>query len=389
MSQLPHSLRITVLHNNDFHAFSPDAHNFASVADVENAAHGIARALAGRGHVVQVIGLDAAEVLEVVATLAADPPDLVFNLCESLAGETRHEPVLPALLDLVGIPYTGSGPESLSLALRKERCKEILKVRGIPTPAAVLLDRPAIDEVLLPFPLIVKPAWEDASVGIHNDSVVRDHAALTAAVRRILGDLDQPALVEQFVDGREIYVSLLGNEPPKALPMHEIDFTDLPAGLPRIVSYDAKWAPASPECVGTRPVRCIIDESARLQVERVAREAFVALELRDYARIDLRLAPDGTPFVIDINPNCDLSDGAGFSRAAGFAGLDYPALVERVAWTAWERAHHARSPRARIRPRNVVPLARQAPLGGGPAAGAGRPAEPGGAGLTGRTVHVR
>ncbi|HEX2569931.1 MAG TPA: D-alanine--D-alanine ligase [Polyangia bacterium] len=388
MSRPPHSLRITVLHNNDFHAFSPDAHNFASVADVENAAQGIARALLGRGHAVQVVGLDAAEFLSVVASLAADPPDLVFNLCESLAGETRHEPVLPALLDLVGIPYTGSGPEALSLALRKERCKEILQARGIPTPAAVLLDHPAIDEVALPFPLIVKPAWEDASVGIHNDSVVQDRAALAAAVRRTLGELEQPALVEQYVEGREIYVSLLGN-PPEALPMHEIDFTDLPAGLPRIVSYDAKWAPESPECVGTRPVRCLIDEPARLRVERVARAAFAALELRDYARIDLRLAPDGTPYVIDINPNCDLSDGAGVSRAAGFAGLDYPSLVERVVWTAWERAHHARSPRARIRPRSLLPLARETHLAGGPATGAGRPAEPGGAGLAGRAVHAR
>jgi D-alanine-D-alanine ligase len=202
-------------------------------------------------------------------------------------------------------------------------------------------------DVDLPFPLIVKPTCEDASVGISSTSVVHDSDSLTSAVERVLREHAQPALVEQFIDGREVYVSLLGNHPPAALPFHEIDFSDLPDGLPKIVTYAGKWDSDSPEFHGTRPVRCDLDEPTRARVEHVARAAFRALDLRDYARVDVRLARDGTPFVIDVNPNCDLSDGAGFSRAAGFAGLDHPALVEQVCLSALERHAHAGATPAR------------------------------------------
>ena len=286
------SLRIVVLYNNDFLACDPDAHDQTSRADVQNAASGIAQALASRGHFASLRGVDSVDLFATLAELAAEPPDLVFNLCESLAADARHEPVVPSLLELAGIPYTGSGPLALALALRKDRCKDVLRSRGVPTPPSVTIaSLDALDELGMGYPLIVKPTREDASVGIHASSVVHDLPSLRTAVARVIEELAQPALVEQYIEGREIYVSLLGNETPTCLPFHEIDFSDLPAELPRIVSYTAKWEPSSVESIGTRPVRCIVDEPTRLAIERAARAAFAALELSDYARVDVRLEP--------------------------------------------------------------------------------------------------
>jgi D-alanine-D-alanine ligase len=342
MSRSSPPLRIVVLHNSDYSNCGPDDDvGFSARADVENAAQGVADALVSRGHRADVVGIDLPEIAEVIDAVAGDPPDLVFNLCESLRGDSRHEVVVPSLLELIGVPYTGSGPTTLGLALRKDRTKVLLRARGVPTPEGQVLETPG-DECRLPFPLIVKPTREDASVGISSSSVVHDPAALAAAVKQVNDELSQSALVERYVEGRELYVSLLGNAPPEPFPLHEIDFSAMPDGLPNIVTYNGKWEPTSQEFLGTRPTRCNLDETVRLRVVRAAREAFDALELSDYGRVDIRLARDNTPYVIDVNPNCDLTDGAGFSRAAGYGGMSYPALIERVCLVALERHRNVR-----------------------------------------------
>jgi len=152
---------------------------------------------------------------------------------------------VPLVLELLGIPFTGSPPEVLSFALRKDRVKQRLEAAGIPTPSGRIL-RPG-DWCELPFPLIVKPVREDGSVGISRASVVRDHGELARAVHAVTTSLRQPALVEQFIDGRELNVALLGHPTPRVLPLSEIDFSTLPAEVPRIVSYEAKWASGSVE----------------------------------------------------------------------------------------------------------------------------------------------
>ncbi|MSP61111.1 MAG: ATP-grasp domain-containing protein [Myxococcales bacterium] len=349
-------LRVLLLHNTDFSNLPPEDPAYSSGADVEIAARGVAGALARRGHHPVVDGLDCAGIGRLIRLLSDDPPDVVFNLCESLRTDARHEVVLPALLDLMGVPYTGSGPVALGIALRKDRAKALLRDSGVPTPDAVTLTSVA-GECGLPFPLIVKPTREDASVGISSASVVHDRAALDAAVAHVVHALHQPALVERFIEGRELYVSLLGNDPPSALPMHEIDFTDLPAGLPRIVSYSGKWDPTSPEFLGTRPTRCFLSDAVRLRVERAAQSAFKALDLADYGRVDVRLAADDTPYVIDVNPNCDLTDGAGFSRAGGYSGLSYEQLVERICLVALERHRNAQPHRTAAPPAALVDAA--------------------------------
>jgi D-alanine-D-alanine ligase len=331
-------LRVIVTHNRDFAA--ADDPEFASRADVENAARDVARALASRGYAVETLAVPEAplDAVALVAEVVARKPDLVFNLCESLAGDARHEVVLPALFELAGVRYTGSGPLALATALRKDRTKAMLRAHGVPTPpSAVSLDG-TLPRELPPLPCIVKPAREDASTGIWLRSVVKTARELRARVAEVHARYRQPVLIEEFIRGRELYVSLLGNgDTLQALPMHEVDFSDMPAGAPHIVTYDGKWDPSSREYKGTRSMRAEVTDAVRARCAEAARAAFVALELSDYARVDLRLAADGTPFVIDVNPNCDLSDGAGVCRAASFGGLTYPELIDRVVAAAMAR----------------------------------------------------
>ena len=193
----------------------------------------------------------------------------------------------------------------------------------------------------LRFPVIVKPAREDASVGISSASVVGAQGALEQRIAHVLEHYRQPALVEEFIEGREIYVSILermGQE-PQVFPFFEIDFSDMPTDRPRIVSFEGKWVEDSVEYKGTRPVRCEgLRPEVRACVAKTALDAFRATGLRDYARMDIRLSTDGVPYVIDVNPNCDLSDLAGgYSRAAKAAGLSYKELIMRIAELALAR----------------------------------------------------
>ena len=335
------SPRIVVIYNRDFEGAEADPENRAR-EDVENVASHLVEVLAGRGAAVTPLGVydDVAAALDEIRALE---PDVVFNLCESICGDSRFEPLLPMLLEKDGIPFTGSGSLGLTLALHKPKAKEILRARGVPTPEAVLVTS-AEQPVDLPFPLIVKPSREDASVGIYSASVVSDAAAVAARVAHVVSQYRQPALVERYIDGREIYVSLLGRAdgPPDALPFFEIDFSGLPPDRPRIVSFEGKWVETSVEYAGTKPVRCDLPADVGARVIEAARGAWAALELRDYGRVDIRLAADGTPYVIDVNPNCDLSaDAGGFSRAAKAAGLTYDDVAFRILELALSRRHHA------------------------------------------------
>lgn len=279
--------------------------------------------------------------LDFVDALRRMQPDLVINLCESLAADSRGEMVIPCLLDMLGIPYTGSPALSLGLALHKPKAKELLRARGVSTPPFAVVER--LEDawtVDLPYPLIVKPAREDASVGVDFDSVVHDRASLARIAEEVLRTFEQPALVEQFIPGREIYVPLLGNAPRRALPLTEIHFGKTFENRPNIVSYKAKWEADSPECRDSPSGLCVLgDEALEARLVRTAMDAFTALDCLDYGRVDLRVSPEGVPYVIDINPNCDLHPSAGFAKAAAAAGMDYPTLAARLVEIALERTH--------------------------------------------------
>jgi D-alanine-D-alanine ligase len=333
--------RIVVLHNTDFdaelHAAGLDA------SSVKNAAEAVRDGLRAAGMSAELMGLHGLELLEVVRALAADRPDVVFNLCESLAGEARHEPALPAVLDLHGLAYTGTDAVGLALSLFKHRTKDVLHGRGVSTPPHLLI-RNAADLERLPlasldYPWFVKLANEDASVGIIADNVARDAAGLVRRARALFEEFKSPLLAERYVDGREVNVSLLGwGDHVEVMPVHEIDFSAMPADRPRIVSYAAKWDEAHVDYAGTKPVPMRASDDLLGAIRRTARAAWDAIGLRDYGRIDLRVDAAGTPWVIDVNPNCDLSPDAGAARAAQAAGLDYPAFVAKIATSAWRRA---------------------------------------------------
>ncbi len=333
---------IVVLFNRDFEGAEADPENRAR-EDIRNVADGVIDALVSNGFSVTPIGVTR-DVQTAVAEVVKAAPIVAFNLCESLHGDNRFESLLPMLLELAGVPYTGTGPLGLALALHKDRAKDTLRARRICTPEAMVF-RSSADLVgdVLPFPLIVKPSREDASVGISAASVVHDRAALVAQVTLLLDRYRQPVIAEQFIEGREIYVSMLQKPDGgiQILPLHEIDFAAMPADRPRIVSFEGKWVEDSVDYKGTRSVACGgLDAQTESALHQTAAATFAALDLRDYGRVDFRVTADGTPFVIDVNPNCDLSTIAGFARAARAAGMSYETLILRLLDLALLRRPH-------------------------------------------------
>ena len=317
-------MRIVVLHTAE-----------ALEAPVDPVIEQVRAALESAGHVPSPLAVGS-DVEPVISGLRAAAPDLVFNLAESFGGKSALESNVAALLNLLDLRYTGSSPAGLLLAGDKTLTKKILRLHDIRTPEFATLYRGALDWAGdLAFPLIVKPPQEDASIGITSSSLVRDLKELFSKIDELQAEFHGPVLVEEFVDGREFYVGVLGNARPEALPLIELDFSALPAGRPRIASWEAKWgedgAGAGVEFAGTKSIFAedVADDMvARMQA--IAVGSFQALRLRDYARIDLRVGPDGAVHVIEVNPNCYLEREGEFARAAVRAGLTYEGLISRI-----------------------------------------------------------
>lgn len=334
--------RIVVLYNTDYDAEQAD-HTGLDVTSVRESARAIAGALIETGHTVELTGVHGVDVYACLARLREHQPDLLFNLCESMNNESRNEPTFAGLLDLFEIRYTGADLLALASCLHKQRTKDILIAHQIPTPPyrfirdVADLDDPAFDS--LDYPWFVKLAHEDASLGITEANVVASAAALRARTRELIGEFEQPVLAERYVEGREINVTLLGNgAATRILPLHEIDFAAMPADRPRIVSYAAKWEEGHVDYAGTKPVPMAASTPELVAaIERVALAAYRAVELRDYGRVDLRVDAAGTPWVIDVNPNPDISPDSGVTRAAVAAGMSHPRLVAEIAKIALAR----------------------------------------------------
>jgi D-alanine-D-alanine ligase len=281
-----------------------------------------------------------------VSALHAAAPDLVFNLAESFGGKSALESNVAALLNLLGLRYTGSSPAGLLLAGDKSLTKKVLSFHGIRTPEFATVFRGALDWAGdIEFPVIVKPPQEDASLGISSKSVVHDLRELFTRIDALQSEFQQPVLVEQFVEGREFYVGVLGNANARALPIMELDFSGFPAGVPRIASWEAKWgddgAGSGAQFAGTRSIfPSDVTPALAERMQHAALEAFHALRLRDYARIDLRVTNDEQIFVIEVNPNCYLERESEFARAAAEGGFAYDALIARILELAAARYSH-------------------------------------------------
>jgi D-alanine-D-alanine ligase len=271
--------------------------------------------------------------------------DLVFNLCEGVHGVSQWEEHVVATLEFAGIPYTGCGVWSVAACRRKAIANAILEKAGLPVPRWTLAAGRIADD--FPLPAIVKPAAEDASAGLDKSSVVTDRKTLRARVAAMTEQFDE-VLVQQYIPGREFNVGFVGT---RTLPVAEIDFTGMPEGSWPILTYAAKWHTGSAEDLGSRPV-CPAQISERLatRLVRTAEAAWRVMQGKGYGRVDLRVDDTGRPWVLEVNPNPDLTDEAGLSRMAKAAGWDYPELVRRIAEVALRDAQGAKAARELLAP---------------------------------------
>lgn len=272
-------------------------------------------------------------------------PDVVFNFVEIYKDNSRLEMNMVGLLELMGIPYTGAPPMALANCQSKILTKRLLNAVGIRTPQfMVFRNEQKQYKNKLQFPLIIKPAFEDASAGIENDSIVKDNKELKNRINYIFKNFDQPALVEEFIEGRELNVAVIGDKNPDVLPISEIDFTGMPGHLHNIVSYQAKWDPHHEAYHKTIPIcPAELPKQIEKKVREIAVKAFKTMNCRDYARVDMRLSKDKKIYVLEVNPNPDLTEGAGFMRSAEAAGYSYTTTLKKIIDFAWKRRKNVRN----------------------------------------------
>ncbi|RPI05859.1 MAG: ATP-grasp domain-containing protein [Ignavibacteriae bacterium] len=301
----------------------------------------VEKALQDKGYRTSLFNIDG-DIKRLIKFIEVQKPDIIFNLCESLMGESLHEMHVAGIYELMNVPYTGAATLALGTCLDKVRTKDILRAHGIPTAKHLIstkIESCHVAEAGMHFPLIVKPIHEDASMGIENSSVVTTIPSLQRQIAAIIKSFNEPALVEEYIEGRELNVAIIGNEEPMVLPISEIDFSKLPPGYPKIVTYNAKWVEGTPEYTGTvgtcpAPLERAVEE----RVKEVALKAYQLMEIRDYARVDIRLDASNTPYVLEVNPNPDISCDAGFARSARAAGMTFDDMIVRIVETALERS---------------------------------------------------
>jgi len=275
-----------------------------------------------------------------VATLqkiARSDADLFFNLCESYNGDDTKEMHFAAFLDLVEKRYTGAGPEAAYLAMDKPTAKKIVRFHGLDTPFSTVVYKGRLEHGEdIHFPLIVKPASEDASKGINTDSVVTSIKELMERIDYLHDEFDTPTLIEEYIEGREIYVAILGNDRPEVLPPIELDLSALPQGE-RIASHEVKFDESSELYKKTKSAPASLTEELSDKIKQSALTAFRALKMRDYARIDFRVTSEGHVYVIEANPNPWLDPAAEFAMAAKEGGRGYVELIGTIVDSAMAR----------------------------------------------------
>lgn len=295
------------------------------------------------GHDVVAVNIrDSFETL--FQTITTERPDVIVNLVEWFHDDIENEMHVAALFELLGVAYTGNRPIALTLCQKKPHAKALLAAAGLPVPRGIVVEKGAAPaDLALRYPLIVKPAFDDASGGIDAGSVVRDRAALDKRVQLIVGDHKMPALIEEFIEGREIHCAILGDAP---LPLYEMQFK--PGGvdnegrpLPGIITYRAKWDPYSKDYYAMES-KCPVDDlepEVVAHVQEIALRAYKTLGCRDYARVDMRLDPKtGDPYILEVNPNPDLADGCAFAQCVRASGRTYEQAVQEIVGFALARA---------------------------------------------------
>jgi D-alanine-D-alanine ligase len=307
----------------------------------------VSDALRELGHDVSVLAVHG-DVEQFIRDLREQDPDLVFNMMESFGDTYFGDVPAVGLVDLLEFRRTGGGPGEFYITGDKALTKKILAYEKIPYPRFALFSKTADFETggNLRMPLFVKPVRMDASLGIDSGSLVHDAKSLMKRVSEIHDELNDDALAEEFIEGRELYVGIIGNEQLTVLPPIEMDFTGFPDNKPRICDAKAKWDKNSPEYRGTKSVIADIPDELRARLQKTSLEAYRALRVRDYGRVDLRLAPDGEIYVIEVNASCYLEKTSELAMAAKAAGIEYLDLIKKIVELAVAR-YENRPPRSR------------------------------------------
>ena len=325
-------MKIAVIFDSPHPEWEDEAFKREVEEKVEEAEYDVARALMAGGHDVLMIGIGD-DVSPLLSKLAAFQPKLVFNGCEGFRKNARHEYAIAALLDMYGYRYTGSSPTALLVARNKSLTKKVLAFHNIRVPAFAefhegdALVRPSE----LRFPLIVKPLLEDASIGIAQASVVEDDQSLKQRIEFIHSKYHQAAIVEELVEGREVYVGLIGNDDVEVLPLTEMTFGEPETTDHRIATYKAKW---DEDYRKRKKIRNVfakgVSEELTRRIGEICSTAFHALWLQDYGRVDVRLAHDDEVYVLEVNPNPFIADEHELAEAAKKSGLKYNAFIQRI-----------------------------------------------------------
>jgi D-alanine-D-alanine ligase len=327
-----------VLLNASQEAAAGDKSPVVRTLDKKEVEEEVADALTKLGHEPVMYEIDG--TIKSLLGLARVDCDLVFNLVESFADDDTADFKIAGFLELLGKKYTGSGTHGLMLAQDKAIAKKIFAFHGIHTPTFAKSFRGRLDfSHDLEFPVIVKPAREDGSIGIEFGAVVNSIRELMERMDWLHANFDSPVLIEEYIDGREMYVGVLGNDKPEALPVVELDLSKLPDGTPRIAAAEVKWGKGTKAYRDTKSaIASDLSEETMATLQQTAVAAYQALELRDYGRVDMRLQADGRVHVIEVNPNPWLSSRAEFAMAARKSGRTYTRLIEEIVELTLSRA---------------------------------------------------
>ena len=280
-----------------------------------------------------------------LSNLKKEKPDVIFNFVEIYKENSRLEMNIAGLYELLGIPYTGAPALALANCQNKILAKRLLSTSGIIIPPYYIVTASSSRYVhKLNYPLLVKPALEDASVGIENESIVSNSKQLRIRIEHVLKYFQQPALIEEFIEGRELNVAVMGDRRLRVLPISEIDFSAMPDHLHNIVSYQAKWDPHHESYHKTIPIcPAPLPKEIEKRAKEMAFKAFKVMGCRDYARVDMRLAKNNKLYVLEVNPNPDITEGAGFMRSAEHSGMTYAQALKRIVKYALARRSNLKS----------------------------------------------
>ena len=329
-------LSITVL--VDGTAVPENDREFTGDPDVPTTEHHVIQTLRDLRHDVSILPVEE-DIEQIVSVLTARKPDIVFNLTEQFGGDRRFDKNIAALLEILDIPFTGSGAMGLMLCRDKGLCKQLLSLHKIRVPgfAFLPLNRAIRVPKTLHFPLVVKPAFEDSSEGISNASLATNEETLRERVQFVHDRWQQAVVAEEYIEGRELYVSVLGNKKLAVLPIRECMFSSEEAKGPQMATYRVKFNAEYRKKWNITFGFAELDPAIVKNVERVCKRVYRVLQIRDYGRIDLRLTPDNKLVILEANPNPDIAYGEEFAESAHKAGLSYDKLLARILRVALHR----------------------------------------------------